>query len=42
LRSEIKPYVTQSDEGPVEMADLLFEDGTITRQVPFESFAFVE
>jgi len=42
LRSEIKPYVTQTDEGPVEMADLLFEDGTVTRQVPFESFAFVE
>jgi hypothetical protein len=28
--------------GLVEVADLCFEDGTVTRQVPFERFRFVE
>jgi hypothetical protein len=42
LRSKIKPYVDETEEGPVEVADLEFEDGTVTRKVPFECFAFVE
>jgi hypothetical protein len=42
LQAQIKPYVVETDDGPVEVADLFFEDGTATRQVPFEWFTFVE
>ena len=31
-----------TNDGPVEVADLFFEDGTTTRKVPFTYFAFVE
>ena len=41
LQAHIKPYVVESEDGPVEVADLYFSDGTITRRVPFESFSFV-
>jgi hypothetical protein len=41
-RVQIKPYVVESDDGPVEVADLFFENGTTTRMVRFEWFAFVE
>jgi hypothetical protein len=42
LRAQIKPYVIETDDGPVEVADLFFADGTATRQVPFQCFSFVE
>lgn len=42
LRAEIKPYVVELEDGFVEMADLYFDDGTITRRVPFASFSFVD
>jgi hypothetical protein len=42
IRMEIKPYVTDSLEGPVEVADLFFENGNATRRVPFACFSFVE
>jgi hypothetical protein len=42
LRAQIKPYVVETEDGLVEVADLFFEDGTTTRQVPFEYFTFVE
>jgi hypothetical protein len=42
VRVQIKPYVVESGEGPVEVADLFFEDGTTTRMVPFAFFSFVE
>ena len=42
LRAQIKPYVVETDDGPVEVADLFFEDGTATRQVRFECFSFVD
>ena len=42
LQAQLKPYVIESDDGPIEVADLYFEDGSTTRGVPFESFAFVE
>ncbi len=42
LRAQVKPYVTDAAQGPVEVADLFFEDGTATRRVPFAYFAFVE
>jgi len=42
LQAQIKPYVVETVDGPVEVADLFFEDGTTTRMVPFESFSFVD
>lgn len=42
LRVQIKPYVLETETGPVEVADLFFADGTATRQVRFDCFSFVE
>jgi hypothetical protein len=42
LRAQVRPHVLETDEGPVEVADLFFEDGTATRRVPFAWFAFVD
>jgi hypothetical protein len=42
LQAQIKPYVVETDQGPVEVADLLLADGTATRRVPFEFFSFVD
>jgi hypothetical protein len=42
LRVQIKPYVVETEDGPVEVADLFFEDSTPTRMVPFNSFSFVD
>ena len=42
LRAQVRPHVVETDEGPVEVADLFFEDGTATPSVPFAFFAFVE
>ena len=39
---QIKPYVVESDYGPVEVADLFFADGTVARGIPFARFTFVE
>ena len=41
-RAQIKPYVMETEDGPVEVADLFFADGTTTRSVRFESFSFVD
>ncbi len=41
LRAQIRPYVAETADGPVEVADLFFEDGTTARQVRFSSFSFV-
>jgi hypothetical protein len=41
-RVQIKPYVMETGNGPMEVADLFFEDGSATRQVPFEFFRFVD
>jgi hypothetical protein len=38
----LPPYVVETAGGPVEVADLYFEDGTVTRRVRFEHFRFVE
>jgi len=32
----------ETEDGPVEVADLFFADGTTTRRVRFESFSFVD
>jgi hypothetical protein len=39
---QIKPYVMETEDGPIEVADLFFVDGTTARMVPFESFSFVD
>ena len=41
VRTQLKPYVAETTDGPVEVADLFFEDGTTTRSVPFGNFSFV-
>lgn len=38
----LRPYVVETEDGPVEVADLFFGDGTATRMIPFECFHFVE
>jgi hypothetical protein len=42
VRAQLRPYVIESENGPVEVADLFFEDGSATRGVRFECFAFVD
>ncbi len=41
-RAQLRPYVIETDDGPVEVADLFFEDGTSIRGVHFEWFSFVD
>jgi hypothetical protein len=38
----LRPYVVETAGELDEVADLDFEDGSVTRQVPFERFHFVE
>jgi hypothetical protein len=40
LPAQVRPYVVETGFGPVEVADLFFEDGTATRGVPFACFRF--
>jgi hypothetical protein len=42
VAAQIKPYVVEDVLGPVEVADLFFEDGTAIRRIPFASFSFVD
>jgi hypothetical protein len=42
VRAQLRPYVIEMENGPVEVADLFFEDGSATRGVRFECFSFVE
>ena len=42
LQAQIKPYVVETEDGLVEVADLFFADGTTTRRVAFDSFSFVD
>jgi hypothetical protein len=42
LKAQLKPYVMETTQGPVEVADLFFEDGTSTRMIPFACFSFVD
>lgn len=41
LKAQVRPYVIETTNGPTEVADLFFDDGTATRSVPFELFSFV-
>ncbi len=36
------PYVIETSQGPVEVADLCFDDGSVAREVRFERFRFVD
>lgn len=42
LLAQLKPYVVETTNGPVEVADLYFEDSTCIRTVPFACMAFVD
>jgi hypothetical protein len=41
-RAQVRPQIIEAETGPVEVADLLFEDGTAARRVPFACFAFAD
>jgi len=42
LNAEIKPYIVETRRGPVEVADLFFEDGSVARAVRYATFSFVD
>jgi hypothetical protein len=42
LRARVRPYVVESQSGPVEVADLCFADGSVARRLPFPCFWFVD
>jgi hypothetical protein len=42
LDAQLRPHVVETDDGPIEVADLFFVDGSVTRDVPFGSFTFVD
>jgi hypothetical protein len=41
-RAETRPYVVETNDGPVEVADLFFDDGTACRSVPYSCFSFLD
>lgn len=41
-RAQIRPRVVETDSGPIEVADLFFDDGTSTCRVRFACFSFVD
>ena len=42
LSAEIKPYVVETTRGPVEVADLFLDDGSVARAVRYATFKFVD
>jgi hypothetical protein len=42
INAQIRPYVMESERGPVEVADLFLEDGSIARAVRMATFRFVD
>jgi hypothetical protein len=42
LKAETRPYVVETERGPVEVADLILEDGSIARAVRYATFSFVD
>jgi hypothetical protein len=38
--AQVKPYVVETDQGPVEVADLFLDQGPIALAVPFACFRF--
>ena len=41
LQAEVHPYVVDTEEGPMEVADIFLADGTIMCRVPCGCFAFI-
>ena len=41
-RAQLRPHVVETTQGPVEVADLFFEDGTTTRMIAYSCFSLVE
>jgi hypothetical protein len=42
LQTQLRPYVTDSADGAVEVADLTFDDGSFARAVQFAAFQFLD
>jgi hypothetical protein len=42
LLAQLRPHVEETEWGPVEVADLYFENGTTIRSIPFGGFRFVD
>lgn len=42
LQAHIKPYVAESPDGPIEVADLHLVDGSVARAVRFAAFRFLD
>jgi hypothetical protein len=42
VRAEVRHSVVEMAGGPVEVADLLFEDGSRAYRLPCSSFSFVD
>ena len=42
LSAQIRPYVVETGRGPVEVADLFLEDGSIARAVRMATFRFID
>jgi hypothetical protein len=41
LKAKVRTYVVETGTGPVEVSDLHFEDGSVSRRVLCECFTFV-
>jgi hypothetical protein len=42
LVAQVRPYIVEADDGPTEVADLFFADGTSASAIPFGCFLFVD
>jgi hypothetical protein len=42
LKAQVRPRVKETRNGPIEMADLFFEDGTAARAVRYAMFSFID
>jgi len=42
MLAQVRPYVVEMLSGPVEVADLFFDDGTTARGIPFSRFSFTD
>ena len=42
MSAQIEPRIVETDRGPVEAADLYFDDETTSRTVPYALFTFVD
>ena len=42
MLAQLRPSVVETPNGPVEVADLDFADGTTARSIPYAAFFFVD